>query len=76
MPKVENICGKGRSYQGRDGKTHYNWVQAGRLITQDDGNKFIVFEKHINPLGFANEKGEVILSVFEPKAKESTDIPF
>lgn len=76
MPKVENICGKGRAFVGKDGKTHYIWVQAGRLITQDDGSKFIVFEKHINPAGFTNEKGEVILSVFEPKPKESGDVPF
>lgn len=76
MANYKNICGKSRSYVGKDGQTHYEWVRVGRLITGQDGNAFIAFEKYINPAGFINEKGEIIFSVFEPKAKDEGGSPF
>ncbi len=76
MPKIKDICGRGRAYTAKDGTTKHEWIKVGRLIIQDDGNAFIAFEKWANPAGFVNEKGDVIFSVFEPKPKAEKDVPF
>lgn len=74
--QVKDICGRGRQYKTRTGEVKHEWVKVGRLVVQDDGKAFIAFEKWANPAGFVNEKGEVIFSVFDPKPKESKDMPF
>lgn len=66
---AKDICA-GIPYADRNGEKRTRWVRVGRLITTREGGLCINFEKHINPAAFANDKGEVWFSVFEPKAKE------
>lgn len=66
---AKDICA-GIPYTDRNGEKRTRWVRVGRLITTREGGLCINFEKHINPAGFANDKGEVWFSVFEPKTKE------
>lgn len=74
--QVKDICGKGRQYKAKDGSLKNEWVKVGRLVTKDDGSQFISFNSWINPAGFNADKGEVLFSVFEPKPKETKDVPF
>ena len=66
---VMDICGA-IPYTDKNGEQKRRWIKVGSLIKAQKGGLYVFFEKHINPAGFADEKGEVWFSVFDQKPKE------
>lgn len=63
----------GKKYINKSGEEKTNWTTVGHIFIKDDGAMSVKFNGYINPLAFANEKGEVWFNVFEQKKdKHST----
>jgi hypothetical protein len=72
LTKVKDIVVKVREYQDRDGNKKAQWANVGTLMRGDDGNEFILLDRHFNPAGIANpeNRGNVLLSMFDPKERD------
>lgn len=70
MSKIYDVC-TGRKYTTNQGQEKTAWNNIGRLFVKDDGKMSIKLEA----LPLPNEKGEVWLSVFEPKPKDAHQTP-
>lgn len=57
----------GKKYINKSGEEKTNWTTVGHIFIKDDGAMSVKFNGYINPLAFANEKGEVWFNVFEQK---------
>lgn len=63
----------GKKFITKSGEEKTNWTTVGHIFIKDDGAMSVKFNGYINPLAFANEKGEVWFNVFEQKKdKHST----
>lgn len=60
-------------YQDREGNTKGRFQNVGAVIQTDNGHALIL-ERWFNPAGLPNpdNRSGVLLSLFEPKAKDST----
>ena len=72
--KKYDVCVKTGSWQDKEGKTKNRYVNVGSVMTNDDGKEFMLLNRHFNPAGILNpdNRESIILSFFEPKAKEET----
>jgi hypothetical protein len=72
MTKVKDIVVKVREYQDNQGNKKAQWANVGTLMRGDDGNEFILLDRHFNPAGIANpdNRDNVLLSMFDPKPRD------
>ena len=72
MTKIKDIVVKVREYQDSQGNKKAQWANVGTLMRGDDGNDFILLDRHFNPAGIANpdNRGNVLLSMFDPKVRD------
>lgn len=67
--KVKDLVVKLREYQDRDGNKKAQWLTIGSLMRGDDGNEFLLLDRHFNPAGVQNPdgRGNLLVSMFDPK---------
>jgi len=72
MTKIKDIVVKVREYQDSQGNKKAQWANVGTMMRGDDGNEFILLDRHFNPAGIANpeNRGNVLLSMFDPKPRD------
>jgi len=72
MTKIKDIVVKVREYQDNQGNKKAQWANVGTLMRGDDGNEFILLDRHFNPAGIVNpeNRGNVLLSMFDPKPRD------
>ena len=73
MNKVYDLAVKVGSYQ-KDGQDKGKYENVG-VVMQSDKGMFIILKRTFNPAGVPNpeNKESVIISMFEPKAKENSE---
>lgn len=59
----------GKKYTTKTGEERTRWTNVGSLFIRDDGKMVVKMNEYINPLAFANEKGEVWFNVFDKEEK-------
>ena len=64
----------GKKYITKSGEEKTRWTNVGSLFIRDDGKMVVKINEYINPLAFANEKGEVWFNVFE-KGEKAENAP-
>lgn len=65
----------GKKFLNRAGEEKTQWVNVGVvMINRQDGKMTVKFNAWVNPMAFANDKGEVWFNVFDRKkdSKEAT----
>lgn len=65
----------GKKFLNKAGEEKTQWVNVGIImINRQDGKMTVKFNSWVNPMAFANEKGEVWFNVFDRKkdSKETT----
>ena len=75
--RLKDAVVKLRSYTDRDGNLKAQWHNVGALMRGDDGNEFLLLDRHFNPAGIPNPdgRGNVIISFFDPKVEEGRPRP-
>lgn len=75
--KTHDLVIKTGTYTDKEGKEKGRYENVGALLEKDDGGKFILLNRTFNPAGCLNPDGRstVIISMFEPKAKEEGTKP-
>ena len=63
----------GKKYITKNGEEKTRWTTVGQLFIKADGKMTVKFAEYINPMAFANDKGEVWFNVFDKKDKESKE---
>ena len=64
----------GKKFLNKAGEERTQWVNVGIImINRQDGKMTVKFNAWVNPMAFANDKGEVWLNVFDKKDKESKE---
>ena len=64
----------GKKFLNKAGEERTQWVNVGIImINRQDGKMTVKFNAWVNPMAFANDKGEVWFNVFDKKDKESKD---
>lgn len=69
MTKVKDAVVKLREYTDRDGNKKAQWGNVGSLMRGDDGNEFLLLDRHFNPAGIPNpdHRGNILISFFDVK---------
>ena len=62
--EIKNIVA-GKRFISKTGEEKTQWTNVGALFIKDDGTMSVKFNGFINPLAFANDKGEVWFNVFD-----------
>lgn len=62
----------GVKYTTKTGEEKTRWTNVGNLFVRDDGKMVVKIHAYINPLAFANEKGEVWFNVFDKKDEKAS----
>lgn len=72
MTKVKDLVVKVREYQDAQGQKKAQWAPVGVLMRGDDGNEFLMLDRHFNPAGIANpdNRNTVLISMFDPKPRD------
>ena len=72
LAKIKDIVVKVREYQDNQGNKKAQWANVGSMMRGDDGNEFILLDRHFSPAGIANpdNRGNVLLSMFDPKPRD------
>lgn len=61
----------GKKFLNKAGEEKTQWVNVGIImINRQDGKMTVKFNAWVNPMAFANDKGEVWFNVFDKKDKE------
>ena len=64
----------GKKFLNKAGEERTQWVNVGIImINRQDGKMTVKFNAWVNPMAFANDKGEVWFNVFDKKDKESRE---
>lgn len=64
----------GKKFLNKAGEEKTKWVNVGIImINRQDGKMTVKFNAWVNPMAFANDKGEVWFNVFDKKDKESKE---
>ena len=64
----------GKKFLNKAGEERTQWVNVGIImINRQDGKMTVKFNAWVNPMAFANDKGEVWFNVFDKKDKESKE---
>ena len=64
----------GKKFLNKAGEERTQWVNVGIImINRQDGKMTVKFNAWVNPMAFANDKGEVWFNVFDKKGKESKE---
>lgn len=64
----------GKKFLNKAGEERTQWVNVGIImINRQDGKMTVKFNSWVNPMAFANDKGEVWFNVFDKKDKESKE---
>ena len=64
----------GKKFLNKAGEERTQWVNVGIImINRQDGKMTVKFNAWLNPMAFANDKGEVWFNVFDKKDKESKE---
>ena len=64
----------GKKFLNKAGEERIQWVNVGIImINRQDGKMTVKFNSWVNPMAFANDKGEVWFNVFDKKDKESKE---
>lgn len=72
--EIKNIVA-GKRFISKTGEEKTQWTNVGALFIKDDGTMSVKFNGFINPLAFANEKGEVWFNVFDKDKKTDKNSP-
>ena len=72
MKKIYDLAVKTGEYTNQYGETKGRWLNVGQVMQDDNGGKFILLSRAFNPAGVEVKPGRdsVILSLFEPKARD------
>jgi hypothetical protein len=72
MQKAYDAAVKGREYTDSQGNKKAVWIPVGSVMRGDDGNLFMLLDRHFNPAGIPNpdNRGNVLVSFFEPKERD------
>lgn len=75
MTKVKDLAVKVSEYTDRNGQQKARWENVGSIMRGDNGNEFILLNRHFNPAGIANpdNRESVLISMFEPKQNSGND---
>ncbi len=64
----------GKKFLNKAGEEKTQWVNVGIImINRQDGKTTVKFNAWVNPMAFANDKGEVWFNVFDKKDKENKE---
>ena len=64
----------GKKFLNKAGEERTQWVNVGIImINRQDGKMTVKFNAWVNPMAFANDKGEVWFNVFDKKDKENKE---
>ncbi len=64
----------GIKFLNKAGEERTRWVNVGIImINRQDGKMTVKINSWVNPMAFANDKGEVWFNVFDKKDKESKE---
>lgn len=65
--KIKDAAVKLGEYTDRNGATKGRWANVGSLMKGDDGNIFMLLDRHFNPAGVPNPdgRGNVLISFFD-----------
>lgn len=75
--KAYDVVAKTGEYTDREGNTKPKWLNVGAVLKTDNGHVLLI-DRHFNPAGLPDpeNRGTVMLSLFEPKARgESQPAP-
>lgn len=66
--KVKDLAVVTGSYQA-NGETKKRYANVGALMQGDDGNQFLMLNRHFNPAGVQFKEGSesILVSMFEPR---------
>lgn len=72
VTKAYDAAVKGREYTDAQGNKKAVWIPVGSVMRGDDGNLFMLLDRHFNPAGIPNpqDRANVIVSFFEPKERD------
>lgn len=76
MRKIADLVIKVGTYQ-KDGETKNRYLNVGSKMEDDKGGSFLLLNRTFNPAGVPNpdNRESVLVSIFEPKAKEEVKKP-
>jgi hypothetical protein len=65
--KVKDLVVKLREYTDAQGNKKAMWHNIGSVMRGDDGNEFLMLDRHFNPAGLPNpdNRSNVIVSMFD-----------
>lgn len=64
----------GKKFLNKAGEERTQWVNVGIImINRQDGKMTVKFNSWVNPMAFANDKGEVWFNVFDRERKTAGD---
>lgn len=72
--EIKEIMGRIK-YTNKQGEEKSLWIKAGKLYQKDDGSFSVKINSWINPMAFANEKGECWFGCFEQRKEEKAEKP-
>lgn len=70
--KLYEVVAKTRTYTDKNGEQKGNWLNVGSVWKNDDGDPWLVLNRHFNPAGLPHdpERDTVSLSLFKPRPQE------
>ena len=73
--RIKDVAVATGTYQDSSGATKNRYANVGVMMQGDDGNSFILLDRHFNPAGVPFKAGgdKVLLSLFEPREESSGD---
>lgn len=73
--KVKDLVVKLREYTDAQGNKKAVWHNIGSVMRGDDGNEFILLDRHFSPAGVANPdgRGNLIVSMFDANRDGQND---
>lgn len=70
--KIYEVVAKTREWTNQNGEKKGNWLNVGAIWENDDGDPWLVLNRHFNPAGLPHdpERDTVSLSLFKPRPQE------
>lgn len=72
--KIYEVVAKTREWTDKNGEKKGNWLNVGSIWKNDEGDPWLVLNRHFNPAGmpFDPARDTISLSLFKPKPQEPT----
>lgn len=71
--KKYDVSAKVDTYETRTGEKKGVWRNVGSIHVNNDGGLYMFLDRTFNPAGMPGDRHSVILSLFEPKERDSRD---